>query len=102
VYTVTHCTYLDERDTTMSPGKILAGTLIAMGTGAILGVLFAPDKGSVTRKKISKKGLRLADEVKTTAREYAGELGERIESANEIAVGLTEKVRHVADTLGSM
>jgi gas vesicle protein len=86
----------------MSPGKILVGTLIAMGTGAVLGVLFAPDKGSVTRRKISKNGLRFADDVKATAREYAGELGERIESANEIAVGLTENVQHVADTLGRM
>jgi gas vesicle protein len=102
VYTDAHCSDPEERETTMSPGKILVGTMIAVGTGAILGVLFAPDKGSVTRRKISKKGLRLADDVKTTAREYAGELGERIESAKEIAVGITEKVQHVADTLGRM
>ena len=42
--------------------------LIALGAGlaigGVLGILFAPDKGSETRKKISDQGKKLADKVK--------------------------------------
>lgn len=39
----------------MSTGKILAGIVAGAAIGAVLGVLYAPDKGSKTRKKISAK-----------------------------------------------
>ncbi len=48
----------------MNTGKLLAGILAGVAAGAILGVLFAPDKGSATRKKLSAKGEDLTDAVK--------------------------------------
>lgn len=42
-------------------GKFLAGTII----GAGIGVLFAPNKGSVTRKQLGNKLSELAEKVKT-------------------------------------
>jgi gas vesicle protein len=39
----------------MSSGKVVLGLLTGIATGAIAGLLFAPDKGSGTRKKITKK-----------------------------------------------
>jgi gas vesicle protein len=45
----------------MKVGKALLGVLAGIAGGAILGMLFAPEKGSDTRKKISKKGEDLAD-----------------------------------------
>jgi len=48
----------------MTTGKVLLGVLAGVAAGAILGILFAPDKGSVTRKKISKKSKDYADAVK--------------------------------------
>ncbi len=40
----------------MSSGKVVLGLLAGVAAGAIAGLLFAPDKGSGTRKKIIKKG----------------------------------------------
>ena len=83
----------------MSAKKVLLGTLIGMGTGAVLGVLFAPDKGSTTRKKLTKQGSRYLGEVKDTAGEYVDTLEEKYESARETAVGITDRVKGAVDSL---
>ena len=48
----------------MEAGKTALGIVLGIGVGALLGVLFAPDKGSKTRKKIRDKGQGFADELK--------------------------------------
>ena len=48
----------------MESGKTALGIVLGIGVGALLGVLFAPDKGSNTRKKIKDKGQGLADDFK--------------------------------------
>ena len=40
----------------MENGKVLLGVLAGVAVGATLGILFAPDSGTNTRKKIMKKG----------------------------------------------
>ena len=47
----------------MSSGKVLASVLAGAAAGAILGILFAPDKGTETRRKIAEKGTDLRDSV---------------------------------------
>jgi gas vesicle protein len=44
--------------------KILAAFAAGAVSGAILGILFAPDKGSETRKKITDEGKKVADNIK--------------------------------------
>jgi gas vesicle protein len=46
----------------MSSGKVILGILAGAAAGALLGILFAPEKGSTTRKKILSKGEEYADE----------------------------------------
>lgn len=48
----------------MESGKTALGILLGIGVGALLGVLFAPAKGSKTRKRIVAKGQGYADELK--------------------------------------
>lgn len=48
----------------MKNGKFLAGIIAGLGTGAILGILFAPDKGSKTRKRILKGSCHTTEDMK--------------------------------------
>lgn len=48
----------------MNSGKVLLGVLAGVATGALLGVLFAPGKGSKTRRRLVKKGENYADGLK--------------------------------------
>ena len=48
----------------MSTGKVVLGTLAGLAVGGILGILFAPEKGSKTRKMILDKGEGYADDLK--------------------------------------
>jgi gas vesicle protein len=49
----------------MNTGKVILGALCGVAAGAIVGVLFAPDKGSESRNKIVKKGEDYLDSIKT-------------------------------------
>jgi len=48
----------------MESGKVLLGVLGGVAVGALLGILFAPDKGTETRRKIADKGKHYADDLK--------------------------------------
>ncbi len=48
----------------MTSGKVLLSVLAGVAVGAAIGILFAPDKGVETRKKIVKKGGDYALDIK--------------------------------------
>jgi len=60
--------------------KFLTGLLIGAAAGAVLGILFAPAKGSETRKKLKQKGEDLEEELKEKLNEWGGVIEEKIKN----------------------
>jgi gas vesicle protein len=48
----------------MESSKVVLGVIGGVAVGALLGVLFAPDKGSKTRKKIMETGKNYSNDLK--------------------------------------
>jgi gas vesicle protein len=67
----------------MSSGKVFLGVLAGAATGALAGILFAPAKGSKTRKKISRKGEDYLDAVKESYNDLLDTITEKMEKVKE-------------------
>ena len=74
----------------MSTGKVVLGTVAGLAIGGILGILFAPQKGSVTRQQILDKGNDYADELKSKYNDFAEIISEKLHSAKEFAMEMSE------------
>ena len=77
----------------MNAGKILLGVIAGAAAGALLGVLFAPEKGSDTRMKISKKEEDLVDVLKEKFNDFLGSISGKCEKINEEVSDFSENVK---------
>ena len=66
--------------------RILSAFLVGAATGAALGVLFSPDKGSETRRKISESTDDIIDE-----------LSKKIDEGKEVLTTLQDKLGFASD-----
>jgi len=65
----------------MSKVNVVIGALAGVAVGALLGVLFAPDKGVETRKKITKKSKDTTDSLKNKFNEFVDNITDHFEKA---------------------
>ncbi|HQZ24323.1 MAG TPA: YtxH domain-containing protein [Flavobacterium sp.] len=75
----------------MNSSKLVLGILGGVAAGALLGVLFAPEKGSKTRKKIVDKSKDFADDMKEKFEDLYSDVTDKYENLLHDAKGLVSK-----------
>lgn len=75
----------------MKSGKILLGVLAGAAAGALMGILFAPEKGERTRRKMLNKGQDYADDLKDKFNDFVETITEKYESKKQEAEELISK-----------
>lgn len=74
----------------MSTGKALLSVMAGIAAGVTLGILFAPDKGTATRKKMTKKGEDYVAEMETKFNDLISGISEKYETLKEKTTLLAE------------
>jgi len=77
----------------MSAKKILIGVLAGAAIGAIAGVLFAPDKGSSTRRRFKRKSYDYTDELEEKFNDLIDNITEQFQTVVEEVNQMAEKDR---------
>ncbi|MFZ4457025.1 MAG: YtxH domain-containing protein [Bacteroidales bacterium] len=77
----------------MDTGKVVLGVLAGVAAGAVLGVLFAPDKGCNTRRKISKTGEDFTQDLKDKFEEFIETITQKFEEVKEEVIDFTEEAQ---------
>jgi gas vesicle protein len=72
----------------MKTGKLVLGLLAGVAAGAVLGILFAPNKGSKTRKRILNKSGK-----------YSQELMDKLDNISEVVSDKYDDIKSDAENI---
>jgi len=68
--------------------KLVTGLVIGAAAGLIAGILFAPDKGTETRKKIADKAGDFTDELKEGFNDFVDDISAKFSKAKRKALSM--------------
>lgn len=83
----------------MSKTNILVSVIIGSFIGALLGVLYAPEKGEKTRKQIAQKSDEYSDLVKSEFDDFVKSMRKKYESALDDTEEIINKGKTKAEEL---
>lgn len=75
----------------MSTGRVALALIGGASIGAIIGILFAPAKGAVTRRAIIRKGERQVDGMKDKFNEFVDRVSETFDQVKEDVMDFAEE-----------
>jgi len=75
----------------MSNSKTVLGFLAGAAVGSILGILFAPEKGTETRRKISDSGSDLTDSLKSKFNDFIDGIKDTYQGVRDDAEDLADE-----------
>jgi gas vesicle protein len=88
-----------QKHSIMNSGKAFLGILAGVAIGATLGVLFAPDKGTSTRKKISKKSDDYVNELSSKFNSMVDGVTKKFEALKSEATQMAEHGKAKAEEM---
>ena len=74
-----------------SGSKVLLGVMAGAAAGAILGILFAPEKGPETRRRISTKSSDVAESLKSKFNDLVDNIASKFDSAKAEAADMKDR-----------
>ena len=87
-----------------STGSFIIGLLSGAAIGAAIGILYAPDKGDVTRDRLGKKANDLKedlddrfDDLKDYVNDTLGDMKEKLADVKEKVADVKEKIQKKED-----
>jgi gas vesicle protein len=77
----------------MSTSKVLLGVVVGLAAGAMAGILMAPESGSETRKKISRKGQGYVDDLKGRFNDFLDGFMSHVETVKDDANDMADRAK---------
>ncbi len=71
--------------------KVILGTLAGISIGAIIGILYAPEKGSTTRRNLSDKSDETMKQLKSKYNEFTDSFSNKYENTKNEASNFVKK-----------
>lgn len=85
----------------MNATKIILGAAAGIAIGAALGILFAPDKGASTRRKIAEKGSGLASDLKHKYNDAIDSITSKLDHMAQKSDNLYEEGRDIQQNIST-